>query len=244
MELCYESTMGTVLGEYWSALWTAVRRRFLALPGFISGLITLYGFVQHRLDWLPPMSWWAIFPLIALPLAFGIIGGLLRRVVTLEAERRPKMEVFVVDDGVYTCPTVEGIQSSWVQLVVRSISDVDLENCKVRLVSLKKLDGEDSELLVEESFCAWSRKIDGTEEINLSIRSKNRVNLFVRYDSDPQKLIPQTIPKERPLQLLTPSPERYEVGVLVSAKGLAPVAKSFILSWGKEFSDLSLTEKI
>jgi hypothetical protein len=78
--------------DYGRALWHSIGGKWVLLPGLVSGLIGIYGFLQHNLRCLPTMSWWAVIPLAFAPITFWVIGGLTRQVVLLERRLKPKIK--------------------------------------------------------------------------------------------------------------------------------------------------------
>jgi hypothetical protein len=150
--------MGTK--DYFSAIWHSVGGKWLFIPGAVSGLIGIYGFLQHQLAWLPAMSWWIVFPLAFAPVFIWVVVGLTVRVVALERKLNPGISVFIDSDtaGVSTYPTNNNRISKWAQIGVSSSTDMPLVDCEVRLTSLARIHEDGSSEIIEREpiFCIWS----------------------------------------------------------------------------------------
>jgi len=132
------------VSEYGKALWHSIGGKWIFLPGFVAGLITIYGFEQRQLEWLPPMSWWIVLPLAALPLVLWIIGGLLRRVVVLEEKTRPKLKLAYENNiypFIYDATDSRGRSYRCYRMRVKNGGLQQLNSCKAEVERAVRTDG-------------------------------------------------------------------------------------------------------
>jgi hypothetical protein len=125
--------------HYLLALSRSVGGKWFLLPGCVSGLIGIYGFEQSRLEWLPPMNWWAIFPLALAPVILWVTGGLTKRVVDLEEQIRPKLRCsFSMDDDgcVRPVPAHDPIETYY-RIKVEAAHNINVTGCCCRLLRIE-----------------------------------------------------------------------------------------------------------
>jgi hypothetical protein len=232
--------------DYFSVATRAVGGKWLLLPGAISGLIGLYGFVQGQVSWLPKLSLLALLPIASLPLIAWIVGGLLKRAVDLEAKLAPRIGISLAEPGgIYSFPIVDLSHSSWAQIVVSPLSDVALIDCEVHVTGLLKLndDGMKTKLLEEDSRCAWSDEAPSVRTLAIPPKVKKRANLFSKNEKNPYELQMHITPQKVLLQTVTYTPGKYLVEIVVSARDTVSVSKSFVFTWGNSFDEICLAEK-
>lgn len=229
--------------KYFYAISNAVGGRLILWPGAVTALVAIYGVAQKRFS-LPEVGGATLILIACIPLIAWAIIGLAHRVVTLEELRRPRIGITLMGNGIYTFPLADMSKTSWVQIVVTSLGEQALEDCQLHVVSFARMDSDPKESLLEEiSYCTWSDEPNGTRKLNIPSTISKRANLFSRYEHNPFSLKLQIIPEKMMLLSSTQHPGTYEIGITATATNAMPVSKTFILTWGRQFDALSLTER-
>ncbi|SRR6266851_7484135 len=102
--------------------------------------------------------------------------------VALAAKLAPKIAVSIENSGVLEIPLTDGTMSKWIQVIVKSTTNVPLRDCEVWIKDITRLNHDQSDMVSifdEPTRCEWSQRA-GPEAIRFTIPAgiTQRANLF------------------------------------------------------------------
>lgn len=233
--------------DYGRALWHSIGGKWLFLPGMVSGLIGIYGFLQNDLRWLPTMSWWVVIPLALAPLILWAIGGLTRQVVLLERRLRPKLKCSFAsaDAGCIRPNTVvsfanrQKVRCTYYRIRVQTDCSGHVPDCRGRLILIRRgknvlFEGEN--LILPFAHSGNSVRIDqGVPEYLDFIVITNDNNIWLGI---PHFMGPSSIKYNE----LFSQPGDYEFHIAISSPQCPSVLIKPVLKWSGDRLTSEMTD--